>query len=66
MTDTIDTTETPEGETPERPAFDLNMHVARLLMDEPFFASLSRRVNKVANTAFPTAGVLPAACSTTT
>ena len=38
-------------------SFNLNMHVARLLMDEPFFASLSRRVNKVANTAFPTAGV---------
>ena len=38
-------------------SFDLNMHVARLLMDEPFFASLSRRVNKVANTEFPTAGV---------
>jgi predicted metal-dependent peptidase len=38
-------------------SFNLNMHTARLLMDEPFFASLSRRVNKVANTAFPTAGV---------
>jgi len=37
--------------------FDLNMHVARLLMDEPFFASLSRRVNKVASTVLPTAGV---------
>jgi predicted metal-dependent peptidase len=37
--------------------FDLNMHVARLLMDEPFFASLSRRVNKVASTGIPTAGV---------
>ena len=37
--------------------FDLNMHVARLLMDEPFFASLSRRVNKVAATFLPTAGV---------
>ena len=37
--------------------FDLNMHVARLLMDEPFFASLSRRVSKVASTILPTAGV---------
>ena len=38
-------------------SFDLNMHTARLLMDEPFFASLSRRVSKVACTSFPTAGV---------
>jgi len=37
--------------------FDLNIHTARLLMDEPFFASLSRRVNKRASTAIPTAGV---------
>jgi len=37
--------------------FNLNMHVARLLMDEPFFASLSRRINKTANTTIPTAGV---------
>jgi predicted metal-dependent peptidase len=38
-------------------SFDLNMHTARLLMDEPFFASLSRRVNKTSSTAIPTAGV---------
>jgi len=38
-------------------SFDLNMHTARLLMSEPFFASLSRRVSKVACTSFPTAGV---------
>jgi len=37
--------------------FDLNMHVARLLMDEPFFAALSRRINKVSSTLLPTAGV---------
>jgi len=37
--------------------FDLNMHTARLLMSEPFFASLSRNVTKVASTAIPTAGV---------
>ena len=37
--------------------FDLNMHTARLLMQEPFFASLSRRVTKAATTAIPTAGV---------
>ena len=27
-------------------AFDLNMHVHRLLFDEPFFAALSRRIDK--------------------
>jgi len=37
--------------------FDLNTHTARLLMSEPFFASLSRNVTKVASTAIPTAGV---------
>ncbi len=37
--------------------FNLNMHTARLLMDEPFFASLSRRINKTASSAIPTAGV---------
>ena len=38
--------------------FDLNIHVARLLMTEPFFAALSRRVDKRATTAIPTAAVL--------
>jgi predicted metal-dependent peptidase len=37
--------------------FDLNLHVARLLQSEPFFAGISRRVNKLATTALPTAGV---------
>jgi predicted metal-dependent peptidase len=37
--------------------FDLNMHTARLLLSEPFFAALSRRINKTATTAIPTAGV---------
>ena len=41
--------------TPE--TFDLNKHVARLLMSEPFFAAISRRVDKRANTGIPTAGV---------
>jgi predicted metal-dependent peptidase len=40
-----------------KPKFDLNMHVARLLMDEPFFASLSRNIDKTASNALPTAGV---------
>ena len=37
--------------------FNLNMHTARLLMREPFFAALSRRIDKIASTAVPTAGV---------
>ena len=38
-------------------AFDLNMHVHRLLFDEPFFAALSRRIDKRASQSIPTAGV---------
>tara|TARA_R100000152_G_C6778489_1_gene209227 strand:+ start:713 stop:1933 length:1221 start_codon:yes stop_codon:yes gene_type:complete len=37
--------------------FDLNVHTARLLMSEPFFSSLSRRINKLPTDAIPTAGV---------
>jgi len=37
--------------------FNLNMHTARLLMREPFFAALSRRIDKIATTSVPTAGV---------
>ena len=37
--------------------FDLNKHTARLLMKEPFFAALSRKIDKRATTAVPTAGV---------
>ena len=37
--------------------FDLNAHPYRLLESEPFFASLSRRINKSISTAIPTAGV---------
>ena len=38
--------------------FDLNIHTARLLMDEPFFAAISRRIDKRASFAVPTAGVM--------
>ena len=38
-------------------AFDLNKITARLMFDEPFFAAISRRVDKRASTAIPTAGV---------
>jgi len=37
--------------------FDLSRHTARLLMAEPFFAALSRKIDKKASTAIPTAGV---------
>jgi predicted metal-dependent peptidase len=37
--------------------FNLNDHVYRLLQAEPFFAALSRRIEKRPNTAIPTAGV---------
>ena len=37
--------------------FNLTMHTARLLMREPFFAALSRRIDKIESTAIPTAGV---------
>jgi len=39
-------------------AFDLNTHVARLLLNEPFFAALSRRVDKRESKAIPTAAVM--------
>ncbi len=38
-------------------SFDLNLHVYRLLQNEPFYAAISRRVNKASSTAIPTAGV---------
>ena len=44
-------------ETKEVTPFDLNMHVARLLMNEPFFAALSRRIDKSENRGIPTAAV---------
>ncbi len=37
--------------------FDLNKHTARLLQQEPFFAALSRKIDKKASTVVPTAGV---------
>ena len=44
-------------EQPPKKKFNLNKHTARLLMQEPFFAGISRRVDKTATTAIPTAGV---------
>ena len=37
--------------------FNLNEHTYRLLESEPFFAALSRRINKTVNKSIPTAGV---------
>ena len=37
--------------------FDINDHTALLLLKEPFYASLSRRINKSANYGIQTAGV---------
>jgi len=37
--------------------FNLDEHIVSLLRDEPFFAALSRRMEKVATKAVPTAGV---------
>ena len=37
--------------------FNLNKHTARLLRNEPFFAALSRKIDKKASNAVPTAGV---------
>ena len=37
--------------------FNLNEHTYRLLESEPFFAALSRRINKSKSSAVPTAGV---------
>ena len=46
-----------EDPKPEPIAFNLNMHAARLLLKEPFFASISRRIDKTPTNAIPTAGV---------
>ena len=43
--------------TDDSTPFDLNIHTARLLLSEPFFASLSRRIDKTRSTSIPTAGV---------
>ncbi len=57
MTEETETEETSTEETDDTP-FDLRIHVHRLLMDEPFFAALSRRMDKRATKAIPTAGVM--------
>ena len=39
------------------PHFDMNKYAAKLLLQEPFFAALSRRIDKRESRAIPTAGV---------
>lgn len=39
------------------PPFRLDEHIVSLLRDEPFFAALSRKMEKIATREFPTAGV---------
>ena len=39
-------------------AFDISPHLIHLMMEEPFFAALSRRIDKRASRAIPTAGVM--------
>ena len=43
--------------TDKKPTFDLNRYTFKLLQSEPFFASLSRRIQKRVSRAIPTAGV---------
>jgi len=38
-------------------SFDLKLHAYRLLMEEPFFAALSRKIEKKVDRSIPTAGV---------
>jgi predicted metal-dependent peptidase len=53
---TLSNSFTKAGEN-QLPPFDLNQHIVGLLRDEPFFAALSRRMEKVASKSVPTAGV---------
>ena len=41
----------------EKKEFNLNDHVHRLLIQEPFFAALSRTIEKISSKSVPTAGV---------
>ena len=43
--------------TNEKKTFNLDHHILTLLREEPFFAALSRRINKMSSSAIPTAGV---------
>ena len=47
----------PMDNNENKTTFDLELQLYKLLEDEPFFASLSRRINKTKSTAVATAGV---------
>ena len=61
--------EKPKELTPEQKRavteYDLNLHIYRLLMQEPFFAAISRQVQKISSKSLPTAGVTvdPVSCN---
>ena len=42
---------------PNETEFDLSFHMTQLLREEPFFATISRYIKKVATESIPTAGV---------
>ncbi len=46
-----------ENETKTETQYDLDMRIYKMLQDEPFFAILSRHLNKVATTTVATAGI---------
>jgi len=46
-----------ESETKTETQYDLDMRIYKMLQDEPFFAILSRHLNKVATTTVATAGI---------
>jgi predicted metal-dependent peptidase len=48
---------TTENKPIKKSEFDLDLHTYRLLQAEPFFAALSRRINKSQTNSIPTAGV---------
>ena len=57
-TSTLNLSPAPSTANTESPVeFDLDLHMYRLLVSEPFFASISRNINKMPSNALPTAGV---------
>ncbi len=46
-----------ESETKTETQYDLDMRIYKMLQDEPFFALLSRQLNKVPTDTIPTAGI---------
>jgi predicted metal-dependent peptidase len=47
----------PEPTQEQIDSFDIRKYCVSLLMDEPFFAALSRRIDKISSSSCPTAGV---------